>query len=67
MNCVYLAQIKDEWHVQGEHGIEHSCCIECWEIIEYLSDWRLLLEDRLHRISHDQGDVTSSRPCFINF
>jgi hypothetical protein len=29
----------------GEHGNETSGSIKCWEILEELSDWRLLKKD----------------------
>jgi hypothetical protein len=28
-----------------EHGNEPSGSIKCWEILEYLSDWRLLMKN----------------------
>jgi hypothetical protein len=28
-----------------EHGNEHSCSIKCWEIVEWLRNWRLLKKD----------------------
>jgi hypothetical protein len=28
-----------------EHGNESSGSMKCWEILEYLSDWRLLKKD----------------------
>jgi hypothetical protein len=46
MECIHLAQESDQWiHGFCEHGYEPSDSIQCWEILEWLSDWRLLNKD----------------------
>jgi hypothetical protein len=37
-----LAQDRDQWRGSCEHGDELSGSIICWEILEWLRDWRLL-------------------------
>jgi hypothetical protein len=43
MDWIDLAQDTDQWREGScEHGNEPSGSIQCWEILEWLHDWRLL-------------------------
>jgi hypothetical protein len=42
MDWIHLNQDRDQLEGSCEHGNESSCSIKYWEILEYLSDWRLL-------------------------
>jgi hypothetical protein len=41
MDCIDLAQDRDQWSVPCEHGNEPSGSIKCWEFLE-LHNWQLL-------------------------
>jgi hypothetical protein len=45
MDWIDLAEDRDQWRGHCEHGNELSCSINCWEILEQLSNWRLLKKD----------------------
>jgi hypothetical protein len=42
MDWIDMAQDRDQWRALGEHGIEPSGSIKCWEVLEGLHNWRLL-------------------------
>jgi hypothetical protein len=42
MDWIDLAQDRDQWRVSCEHGNELSSSIKCWEVLEWLHNWRLL-------------------------
>jgi hypothetical protein len=42
VDWVDLAQDRDHWRGSCEHGDEPSGSIKCWEVLEWLHNWRLL-------------------------
>jgi hypothetical protein len=44
VDWIDMAQGRDQGPVEGscEHGIEPSGSIKCWEVLEWMRDWRLL-------------------------
>jgi hypothetical protein len=44
MDWIDLAEDMDQWRVLGEHSNEHSGSIKCWEVLEWLYNWRLLMK-----------------------
>jgi hypothetical protein len=39
VDWIDMTQDRDQW---SEHGIELSGSIKCWEVLEWLHNWRLL-------------------------
>jgi hypothetical protein len=42
MDWIDLAQDRDQWEGSCEHGNEPSGSIKCWEVLEWLHNWRIL-------------------------
>jgi hypothetical protein len=42
VDWINLAQERDQWRGSCEHGNEPLGSIKCWEILEWLHNWRLL-------------------------
>jgi hypothetical protein len=42
MDCIVLARDKGPMAGSFEQSNKHSGSIKCWEILEYLHNWRLL-------------------------
>jgi hypothetical protein len=42
MDWIDLAQDMDKRRALDEHGNEPSGSIKCWEVLEWLHNWRLL-------------------------
>jgi hypothetical protein len=42
---INMTQSRNQWRGFCQHGNETSGSIKCWEILEKLSDWRLLKKD----------------------
>jgi hypothetical protein len=42
IDWIDLAGDRDQWRVFVEHGNEPSDSIKCWEVLEWLYNWRLL-------------------------
>jgi hypothetical protein len=45
MGWIYLVQDRDQWRALLNTGMNLSCSIKYWEILEQLSDWWLLKKD----------------------
>jgi hypothetical protein len=41
MDWIDVAQDRDQWRALGEHCSEPSGFIKCWEILQWLHNWRL--------------------------
>jgi hypothetical protein len=42
MDCIHISQVRDQWQALLKHGNEPSVSIKYCEILEWLSEWRLL-------------------------
>jgi hypothetical protein len=42
IDCIDLAQDRDQWEGSCEHGNEPSGSIKCWKILEWLHNLQLL-------------------------
>jgi hypothetical protein len=57
MRWIFLAEDKGQWKALMNAG-----SIKCWEIIEYLDNWRYTEEDRETGMS---PTLTCSFPCNV--
>jgi hypothetical protein len=45
MDCIHLAQDRDQRRALVNTVMNLRGSLKCWDILEYLSDWRLLKKD----------------------
>jgi hypothetical protein len=42
LDWIDMAEDRDQWKALCEHGTEPSGYTKCWEVLEWLHNWRLL-------------------------